>query len=94
MWSWHWAQPTLRPSSEVDTTLMDSATTAFLAVSWSAAGAEAVPSGTMRRKPVAESVSTVSGAMFLSGPWTSSSPASCSWMKRSRGLSALSERMT
>ena len=53
-----------------------------------------VPSAAVRRKPVAASNSVFSGVNSVQGRRTSSSPANCSMINRSSGLSALIDRTT
>ncbi len=69
------AQATVRPSTAEPTILIVSVTTWFDARA--SAAPVAVPSGAVRRKPVAARSCVCSGVRFAQGFGTSSSPASC-----------------
>ena len=73
--------------------LIVSAITWFSAVSRSMPPV-AVPSAAIRKKPVAASLSKSSGVYCLGSPVVNSSPASCSVMNWSMGLSAFNARIT
>ena len=84
MWSWHWQHPTVSPSHTAPVVLTRSTTASTRNCSGSTPPSWLIP--VLRWNPVATFCDTVA--------FGSRSPASCSVVKRSNGMSAFRALMT